>query len=436
MHDGFAQRMEPAAAAPDVAAVGAAAPPAPPEPRTARSLLDLKALAMVGSSAPGEYAVDAAPSMSARLRTELEKSSNFHKSAKWSPDGTCLLTTSEDCIARLLELPMALDTPITMRCAVRANEGETIYDSCWYPSMDSTKPETCLFATCARGHPVHLWDAFTGRLAASYTALNAVAELDTAMAVAFSNDGSALYATYAHRLCAFITARPGAEPHSLPMKTVLPGMLSCVAVAPPTMSHDVLLAIGTYGGRVGLFSQHGSLNASLAAQSPGVTQVAFSQDGAHLYAGGRKSDKILAWDIRKLDAPLFSFHRPLSTQQRITFALHPTVGALLTGDEEGRLRCYDTATGELSGSLSAHHSTSVLAMSALCSQRLACINSVAIHPWYPLIAMGTGTRRFDISDDEDEDNAAAASMDAVKQDKKRRQELRKQEERIQLWRTG
>ena len=161
------------------------APPTELIAPAAPATIDWQAVKHVGSSAPGEYAITNQSPISARLRTELMRSSNFLKSAKWSPDGTCLLTTSEDCIARLLELPPSLDAPISLRCAVRAHEGETIYDSAWYPLMNSNNPETCLFASCSRGHPIHLWDAFTGKLTASYTALKNVAELDAALALAF-----------------------------------------------------------------------------------------------------------------------------------------------------------------------------------------------------------------------------------------------------------
>ena len=78
-----------------------------------------------------------------------------------------------------------------------------------------------------------------------------------------------------------------------------------------------------------------------------------------LYASGRKHDKILGWDMRKLDVPLHTLHRPLSTHQRMSFALHPTAKVLMTGDEDGKLHCFDTTTGDLVASCSIHWCTSV-----------------------------------------------------------------------------
>lgn len=106
---------------------------------------------------------------------------------------------------------------------MRVFEGETIYDYAWYPFMSSEDPATCCFASTSRvgsmhlhlvppaqltawgtsnagspqaaqaasawswdtmrrsltvqGHPVHLWDALTGRLRATYAAHNAVDEV-------------------------------------------------------------------------------------------------------------------------------------------------------------------------------------------------------------------------------------------------------------------
>lgn len=43
-------------------------------------------------------------------------------------------------------------------------EGETVYDFDWYPMMHVTSPGSCLFVTTTRERPVHLWDAFTGKV--------------------------------------------------------------------------------------------------------------------------------------------------------------------------------------------------------------------------------------------------------------------------------
>ena len=67
---------------------------------------------------------------------------------------------------------------------------------CWYPLMTSSSPLTSLYATC-RGHsmPIHLIDAYTSQLRASYCPYNAVDEMEGPTVVEFSPDGRRIYAT-------------------------------------------------------------------------------------------------------------------------------------------------------------------------------------------------------------------------------------------------
>jgi len=56
--------------------------------------------------------------------------------------------------------------------AFTVKEGGLIYDACWYPFMNSWDPITCCFLSASRESPVHLWDAFTGQLRATYQPYN------------------------------------------------------------------------------------------------------------------------------------------------------------------------------------------------------------------------------------------------------------------------
>ena len=81
-------------------------------------------------------------------------------------------------------------------------------------------------------------------------------------------------------------------------------------------------------------------------------QMQFSADGAYLYAGARKDNGIVCYDLRKTMAPLFTLHRPADTNQRLYFDIHPESNRLLAGDTDGRLLVFDlaeqarTASGE------------------------------------------------------------------------------------------
>lgn len=96
---------------------------------------------------------------------------NFLKGCKWSPDGTCILTCSDDSVLRLFDTNAQM---LNTECcdeivpSLKLVEPEIIYDYVWYPFMDSTDPATaCVFSTC-KDNPVHLFDAFTGHVRCSY----------------------------------------------------------------------------------------------------------------------------------------------------------------------------------------------------------------------------------------------------------------------------
>lgn len=79
---------------------------------------------------------------------------NFLKGCKWSPDGLCLLTNSNDNTLRLFNLPQHLYSfPIQptdstdMSAVLKMKEADTIYDYCWYPAMHSSYPDTCWLGT-------------------------------------------------------------------------------------------------------------------------------------------------------------------------------------------------------------------------------------------------------------------------------------------------
>mmetsp|Transcript_12253 Transcript_12253/g.26468 ORF Transcript_12253/g.26468 Transcript_12253/m.26468 type:complete len:626 (+) Transcript_12253:145-2022(+) len=85
----------------------------------------------------------------------------------------------------------------------------------WYPPMTSSSPLTSLYATC-RGHstPIHLIDAYTSKLRASYRPHNNVDEMEGPTVVDFSRDGRKIYGTgfrSDRTIAVFDTSIPGRE---------------------------------------------------------------------------------------------------------------------------------------------------------------------------------------------------------------------------------
>ncbi|KAL7545956.1 hypothetical protein ACHAWF_009306 [Thalassiosira exigua] len=66
----------------------------------------------------------------------------------------------------------------------------------WYPLMTSSDPLTSLYATCrGRSTPIHLIDAYTSKIRATYRPYNAVDEMEGPTVVEFSPDGRRVYGT-------------------------------------------------------------------------------------------------------------------------------------------------------------------------------------------------------------------------------------------------
>ncbi|KAK9831400.1 hypothetical protein WJX81_001243 [Elliptochloris bilobata] len=342
--------------------------------------------------------------------------SNFLKGVKWSPDGACLLTASDDCWLRVFDLPAdALERPsLEVGCAggdgasassdagdpadsaapaLRVFEGETVYDYAWYPGMHASDPSSCVFASTSRAHPLRLWDAVTGGVRGSYRAYDAVDEVVAATSVAFSACGGRLLAGYNRCMRIWDVARPGRDYREIVThrrrQDGLSGIVSCLA---PNPDRSGLLAAGSYSGAAALFDENsGELLFLLAGHVGGVTQVAFSRDGNYLYTGARRDPDILCWDVRAASGVVYRLPRASgTTNQRIAFDIEPCGRHLVTGGENGCMRVFDLATGEPKASFPAAGDT---------------LNGAHFHPSLPLLATASGHRRYPLAPSDSDSDA-------------------------------
>lgn len=143
---------------------------------------------------------------------------NFLKGVKWAPDGSCLATNSDDHTLRIINLPsqlcsypMNFDDISELKADLKMKESEIIYDFAWYPTMNSLNPNTCFIATTSKDTPVHLWDAYTGKLVASYRSYNFADEPIAAYSIAFNPDATRLYCGFQKCIRVFDPAVPGRE---------------------------------------------------------------------------------------------------------------------------------------------------------------------------------------------------------------------------------
>ena len=237
----------------------------------------------------------------------------------------------------------------------------------FYPLFNSSSPQTALYATC-RGHslPIHLIDAYTSDLRASYCPYNNVDELEGPTVVEFSPDGSKIYGTgfrSDRTIAVFDTSIPGREGQILRLGKTRrsadgqKGIPSAIAFPKCSGGEGPsnVFAVGTYSpasiyiyddrmacGAAGTIVLHGGLTvvghgrafsrkkrrfASTADTNNendenwfssarvnwfqsqargGVTQLMWAPPASSnpyiLYSASRRSNAVLSWDVRMLSS--------------------------------------------------------------------------------------------------------------------------------------
>lgn len=326
-------------------------------------------------------------------------SENFTKGCFWSPDGTCLLVPSEDFKIRIYELPRQLYDqkpnltdciPIKLTPTLTIKEGGIIYDTCWFPFMNSWSPETCCFLSTSKESPVHLWDAYTGELRATYRPYNQVDEIEAPISVQFVDYGKAVWCGFKNTLRIFDAQRPGRQTSTIDFKTDFPnvrGLVSCIRDNPVMPG---LVAFGTYSKYIGLYKD-GPI--CIFQVGSGVTQIEFSPCGTKMFTGVRRSNEFLCWDLRKPGTLLCSFHgrRSDQTNQRIHFSLSPAENQIISGGTDGCIAVWD-----LPPDCETFHDEEI---HVKCKVKLSsdCINGISLHKSSPILAISTGQR---LSEDE------------------------------------
>ncbi|XP_068732065.1 telomerase Cajal body protein 1-like [Montipora capricornis] len=333
---------------------------------------------------------------------EFESSaSNFLKGCKWSPDGSCILTNSDDNVLRIFNLPVELYTGTAVQglsemvSVLRMPEGETIYDYCWYPFMSSLDPDTCCLLSSSRDHPIHMWDAFMGTIRCTYRTYNHLDEVVAANCVSFNLDGSQIYCGFNKMVRVFDTARPGRDFQERPTtvkKDGQTGIISSIAFSPDISG---LYALGSYSKSVGVYSETdgGQLVFLLQGQQGGVTHVMFSPDGTKLYSGGRKDDEILCWDVRNPGAVLYSMMRSVNTNQRVYFDIDRSGQYIISGNADGTVAVWDTTLPPTTNDSSTEATLQPIMKFVAHGD---FVNGASFHPSLPLLATTSGQRQFEV----------------------------------------
>lgn len=305
----------------------------------------------------------------------------------------------------------------------------------------------CSGSTTYRDQPIHLYDAYTGEIRATYRPYNRLDEMESPATVCFANNGRQIIAggfRTDRMLHVFDLNRPGRETaivlklgKTRRSKDGQKGLVSALSVA---STQQNLLAVGTYSpGSIYLYDVrtqttpvaelvvdgscvvgHGkshsrkrkhfvdpddgtdSLNFSAAKvqwyQSRargGVTQVEFSPDCQYLLSSSRRSNAVLQWDLRRLSSSSFcpgvaSYETCSDTNQRLGFAFDGE-DRLVVGGQDKCVRVYT-----LNGTVS---------LVAKFDDFGDAVNGVSLHDFEgkKLMATAVGSRKFPSDEDWDLD---------------------------------
>ncbi|KAK7475492.1 hypothetical protein BaRGS_00033248 [Batillaria attramentaria] len=323
-----------------------------------------------------------------------ETKENYLRGCKWSPDGRSILTNSNDDMMRVFDITDDVitgtrDIQAELECSTRVQESELVYDYCWFPCMESTQPDTCCFATSCRDTPIHLYNSVTGSLVCTYRPYNNVDEIVAAHSICFTCDGRYLLSGFNKTIRIFHTARPGRDfiqrPTTVKDKRTQEtkgqqGIISCFAAHP---SDPAIFAAGSFRGDVALYSAPGGdMSSVFRGQQGGVTHMMFSSDGLRLYAGGRK------------------------TNQRMYFDLDSTNKFLLSGNHNGKVSVWDLETPPYDNPITSWPQVDpVINFQA----HRDATNGCSVNPKCSLLATCSGQRHFPLDDivssDDDSDNS-------------------------------
>ena len=341
---------------------------------------------------------------------DAKASGDFIKNSVITPDGMHISTISEGNSIQLWKI----NDNIINKCkyyknkndidnnenndnilneVIDINVGESIFDLSWYPYANIIDPLTYCYVTASRDHPIHLWDALSGKIRCSYVGYNHFVELDTVNSLSFNLTGDKLYAGSNRMIRCFDVANPGSNGINIPTCSTKrdplgqKGIISCIRFSP---DQSGVFAAGSYAHSVGIYVENMEGCAlELRQLEAAVTCLRWSIDGYNLWIGGRNSSNISCWDVRKTRSEVGKIQRNLNSNQRMTFDLDPWGKYLATGSQDGNLLIYDTKTFEL-----------------IHSKKISndCVNSCSLHPYSSMMVTSIGQRSFDnnYSDSDDD----------------------------------
>ncbi|EUD69247.1 hypothetical protein C922_00110 [Plasmodium inui San Antonio 1] len=268
--------------------------------------------------------------------------------------------------------------------------GEHIYDCKFYPFFDWNNSNTCFFAACSKGNPVSLHSAYDGSSLMSFKTLNQCHELCSCYSLCFHPERNwLLCGTNAKSIEVFDLGKPNEMYENRILSTRRgkgqKGIISTMTYKRKGYGQNMIYAVGDYNDCIYLYADNCDHKNDFILKfevskknSNGITCIKWL-DEFSLLSGSRNASFIYRYDMRKDTEYVQKWERFALTNQKYLFDMYRDI-LLISGDTFGYLNVYHLNDNKL------------LYREQI--NKYSPLISVHVHPMYPLLLTGSGTRRF------------------------------------------
>ncbi|GAM88605.1 hypothetical protein ANO11243_066390 [Dothideomycetidae sp. 11243] len=294
--------------------------------------------------------------------TTPDGDTNCFRLAQLSPDGTSIVTYSEDQRLRTFVLPTTLldshgDDPHQLE-PYSTSRPFSSHSFVLYPGFNLQDPRTTLVLQSRADVPIRLTNALDLNYShASYPLINPTTEAFICPhSLTFTRDCERFVAGAKETIAVFDISRDGQGPVSTfatrsgrkarksygEAEIGLSGLVTAMDISGPTTA----LAAGSTGAQVAIYDLAGSgekiTSFSLETDCTGVSQVKWDGTGNYLFVAGRQSNSLSVYNMRSGRRQCLLTGRFAKTTQRMGFQLVQTMYGcdVWAGGTDGNLRIW------------------------------------------------------------------------------------------------
>lgn len=276
-------------------------------------------------------------------------STNFFKEAKFSPDGTTVITHNEDQSIRAFVLPPNLldengqSHELAPYSVLRSASNVQSYAI--YSGFNLSDPSTTLILSAPTDLPLRVTNALDpNHVVATYSYTNPSTEAFIAPnSLAFINGGTQFVAGSQGRIATFDVSRTSGpelyhKTKSAKHSDATHSMRDSSRIMALSVSCNGILAAGSTDRNIGLFGQSGRSQCETAfsvagrareedlTSGTGITSLEWTPDGTYLLVAERQSNGIHVYDVRnQLRRVSFLSGRSAKTPQRLGMDVVPAL---------------------------------------------------------------------------------------------------------------